>query len=141
MDITFVKVKVSNPAKRKNAATHEFLVDSGAIYSVLPARDLKALGIKPESTEEFILANGETIQNPVGNAFFEFNGTIGAAPVIFGGEGVYLLGTTTLAALGFILDPINRVLKALPMVLMGLNSSTCYCRKSSSISFRRIRCA
>ena len=43
-----------------------------------------------------------------------------AAPVIFGDEGVYLLGATTLEALGLILDPINRVLKALPMVLMFL---------------------
>jgi clan AA aspartic protease len=120
MAITFVKVKVSNPAKRKKSATHEFLVDSGAIYSVLPAKDLKALGIKPESTEEFLLANGETIQKRVGNALFEFEGKVRAAPIIFGDEGVYLLGATTLEALGLILDPINRVLKALPMVLMGI---------------------
>jgi predicted aspartyl protease len=87
----------------------------------LPAKDLKALGIKPESSEEFILANGEKIQKRVGNAFFEFDGLIGAAPILFGDEGVYLLGTTTLAALGLILDPINRVLKSLPMVLMALH--------------------
>jgi clan AA aspartic protease len=120
MAITFIDVKISNPAKPKKAAMHEFLVDSGAIYSVLPARVLKSLGIKPTSTEEFILANGEKIKKRVGNAMFEFQGKVRAAPVIFGEEGVYLLGATTLEALGMILDPINRKLKALPMVLMEL---------------------
>lgn len=121
MGITFIKVTVSNPAKPKKSATHDFLVDSGAIYSVLPAKALKALGIKPSSSEEFILANGEKIEKQVGNAFFEFQGKVRAAPVIFGDEGVYLLGATTLEALGMILDPINRKLKPLPMVLMQLN--------------------
>lgn len=121
MAITFVKVKVSNPARPRKSATHEFLVDSGAIYSVLPAKELKALGIKPTSSQEFMLANGETIKKQVGNALFEFQGQLRAAPIIFGEEGVYLLGATTLEALGLILDPINRVLKALPMVLMPLH--------------------
>jgi len=120
MAITFVNVKVSNPAKPKKSATHEFLIDSGAVYSVLPAKKLKALGIKPTSTREFMLANGEKIKKQVGNAFFEFEGMTGAATIIFGDEGVYLLGATTLESLGLILDPINRVLKALPMVLMPL---------------------
>ena len=120
MAITFIKVKISNPAKPKKSATHDLLVDSGAIYSVLPAKELKALGIKPDSSEEFMLANGEKIHKRVGNALFELGGKKRAAPVIFGDEGVYLLGATTLEALGLIIDPINRVLKALPMVLMSL---------------------
>src|SRR5262249_2418462 len=114
MAVTFLKVKVSNPAKPKKSATHEFLVDSGAIYSVIPAKELKSLGIKPSRTDEFILVNGEKIEKKVGNAFFEFQGKIGAAPVIFGDKGVYLLGATTLEALGMILDPIHRKLKPLP---------------------------
>ncbi len=67
---------------------------------------------------EFILANGETIKMKVGNAYFEYEGKIGASPVVFGEEGVFLLGATTLEALGVILDPIRRELKPLPMVLM-----------------------
>ena len=72
MAITFVKVKVSNPARPKRAKTHEFLVDSGAFYSVMPEKDLKAVGIKPTSFEDFLLANGETVRKPLGNALFEF---------------------------------------------------------------------
>ena len=118
MAITFLKVKVSNPAKRKKPVECEFLVDSGTGYSVIPADMLKRLGIKATSHEEFMLANGETFKKPVGNACFEYRGKVRAAPVVFGEKGTFLLGATTIEALGMILDPIRRELKPLPMVLM-----------------------
>ena len=118
MAITFLKVKVINPERPKKTKECEFLVDSGAVYSVVPQAVLKSLGIKPTSSQEFILANGEIIKRPVGNAYFGYQGKIRAAPVIFGDEGVFLLGATTLEALGMILDPIRRELRPLPMVLM-----------------------
>jgi predicted aspartyl protease len=119
MPVTFLKLRVSNPADPAKRKEFEFLVDSGAIYSVLPKEELKKLGIKPTSHEEFILANGEVIRSPVGNAYFEYKGKLRAAPVVFGEKGVFLLGATTLEALGMILDPIRRELKSLPMVLMS----------------------
>lgn len=118
MGVTFLKVKVFNPARPKKARACRFLVDSGAVYSVVPRELLKALGLKPTSRREFMLADGEEIRLPVGNAHFEYKGTIGAAPVVFGEEGVLLLGATTLEALGLILDPVRRQLKPLPIVLM-----------------------
>ena len=120
MGITFVKMKVSNPARPKKSATHEFLVDSGAVYSVLPAGELKKLGVNAVREEEFLLANGETVKKGVGNALFEYQGKIGAAPVILGDEGVYLLGATTLEAVGLMLDPLRRELKPAPMLLMAV---------------------
>ena len=118
MSITFLKVKVTNPERPKKSRECEFLVDSGAVYSVVPQSILKRLGIKPTSSQEFILANGEVIKKPVGNAYFEYGGKVRAAPVIFGDEDVFLLGATTIEALGMILDPIRRELKPLPMLLM-----------------------
>ncbi len=88
------------------------------MYSVVPQSILKKLGIKPTSFEEFILANGEVVRKPVGNAYFEYKKKTRAAPVIFEEEEVFLLGATTLEALGLILDPIRRQLKPLPMLLM-----------------------
>lgn len=120
MGITFVKMKVSNPARPKKSVSHEFLVDSGAVYSVLPVADLKRLGIQAVREEEFILANGELVRKGVGNALFEYQGKIGAAPVIFGDEGVYLLGATTLEAIGLMLDPLRREFKPAPMLLMSV---------------------
>lgn len=124
MGITFVKMKVSNPARPKKSAIHEFLVDSGAVYSVLPAGDLKKLGVKAVRHEEFLLANGETVKKGVGNALFEYQGKIGAAPVILGDEGVYLIGATTLESIGLMLDPLRRELKPAPMLLMAVPSLT-----------------
>ena len=118
MSITYLKVKVSNPQFPDEARVFRFLVDSGAIYTVMPEAELKQQGIRATSTREFILANGQEIEMPVGNAFFEYKGKIGAAPVVFGDEGIYLLGATTLEALGMILDPIHRELKPLPITLM-----------------------
>jgi len=116
MGITFLKV--INPERPKKAQTCEFLVDSGAVYSVVPEAILKKLGIKPASVQEFILANGEIVRKAIGNAYFEYQGNVRAAPVVFGDEGVFLLAATTLEALGMILDPIRRQLKPLPMLLM-----------------------
>lgn len=119
MAITFLKVKVSNPARPKKTKELEFLVDSGAVYSVIPKEVLKDLGIKFNFYQEFILANGEIVKWPVGNILFEYKNKKVAAPVVFGEKGVFLLGATTLEALGMILDPIRRELKPLPMVLMS----------------------
>ena len=118
MGITFLKAKVINPEQPRKSRECEFLVDSGAVYSVVPQSILKKLGIKPTSFREFILANGEIIKKAVGNAYFKYEGQVGAAPVVFGDEDVFLFGATTLEALGMILDPIRRQLKPLPMLLM-----------------------
>ena len=105
-------------AVRTQTTKYEFLVDSGAVYSVIPEWELKKIGIEPTSQEEFILANGESITKPVGNAYFEYRGKTRAAPVVFGEKDIFLLGATALESLGMILDPIRRELKPLPMVLM-----------------------
>ena len=118
MALTFLRVKVINPEKPRKKRMYEFLVDSGALYSVVPGEILKRLGIMPNFYQDFTLANGDEIKKPVGNAYFGFEGKVCAAPVIFGDRGIFLLGATTLEALGVCLDPINRKLKPLPMVLM-----------------------
>jgi predicted aspartyl protease len=121
MAITFLNVGVSNPASPRKAKRCEMLVDSGALYSVIPADDLRRLGIRPTSHEEFILANGEVVRRRVGNALFHYRDKIRAAPVVFGDRGIYLLGATTLEAMGMALDPIRRELLPLPMLMMRLD--------------------
>ncbi|MBI2641340.1 aspartyl protease [Candidatus Roizmanbacteria bacterium] len=118
MAITYLKVKIANPLKPKNLLDRKVLVDSGAVYSVIPKSDLAKLAIKPEGTQKFILANGEEIEKKVGEAKFYYQGRGATSKVVFGNEGVYLLGLTTLENLGMILDPLSRELKPLPMLLM-----------------------
>lgn len=119
MGVTTLLIKIKNPANSHKAFQHTFLVDSGAIYSVVPAKILGKIGIKKTFKQKFQLANGEIVEWDGGNALFEYKGEERAAPVIFGEkEDIYLLGVTTLEAFGFILDPITRELKQIPMLLM-----------------------
>lgn len=118
MAITYLDLIVKNPQNQKKFFTGHFLVDSGAVYSVIPTSQLKKLGIKAMDTQKFTLANGEVIEKRVGNAQFEYRGKVRTSPVVFGEKDVLLLGAVTLESLGVVLDPINRELKPLPMLLM-----------------------
>lgn len=121
MALTFIKVKIFNPAKPTKFSMVNFLVDSGAIYSVVPQEILKRLGIRPHSKRSFTLANGEIVERATGDAIFEYAGEKGASPVIFGKKGdSVLLGAVSLEALGLMLDPIRREIRSLPMVLGGV---------------------
>ncbi len=118
MGLTVLRVEVANPAKPTKTEAVEFLIDSGAIYSVVPARLLRRLGIKPLTTEEFRLADGTTIRRKKGVAIFRLGDRVGGADVIFGEpDDSTLLGAFTLEALGLSLDPLKRELRPLPMVL------------------------
>jgi len=111
MGMTNVKLRVKNPQRPSKEYVGRFLVDSGAIFTVVPEDELKSLGIKPVREEDFELADGEYVTRKIGNALFEYKGIQGAAPVVFGEEGdTKLLGAFTLEALGLSLDPLKREL-------------------------------
>ena len=118
MGLTFLDIDVANPSEPEKTKSVEFLIDSGAIYSVVPTATLETLGIKPLAEETFRLANGTKIVRKKGVALFKYQDRIGGADVIFGEEGdSQLLGAFTLEALGLALDPLKRELKPLPMIL------------------------
>ena len=118
MGLTVLRVKVGNPAKPKVLVELEFLVDSGAIYSVVPSAVLRKLGVKPVTTQEFRLADGSAIKRRKGIALFQYEERIGGADVIFGEKGDHtLLGAFTLESLGLALDPLKRELRPIPMIL------------------------
>lgn len=118
MGLTVLEIEVGNPANPEITEKIEFLIDSGAIYSVVPASILKRLGIKPLAEQEFRLADGTKIVRRKGIALFKYGDRIGGADVMFGEEGdSMLLGVFTLEALGLSLDPLRRELRPLPMIL------------------------
>jgi len=117
MSLTYLTLKVANPAKPKKFFERKFLIDSGAVYSVIDQEFLAKLGIESHSKRKFILANGEEIEKEIGDAFFVFQNQKASAPVVFGDKGIFLLGATTLENLGLILNPIDRELRPLPMVI------------------------
>jgi len=118
MGLTVLEIEVGNPTNFDIIEKVEFLVDSGAIYSVIPSHILERLNIKPIGEQEFRLADGTKIVRKKGIALFKYKEKIGGADVIFGEEGdSILLGAFTLEALGLALDPLRRELKPLPMIL------------------------
>lgn len=84
-------------------------VDTGAAYSVAPAEILAQLGIEPDYTETFALAEGSTVELGVGKAEIELEGRIRDSYVVFGPDReTVLLGAMTLEAFGLAADARQR---------------------------------
>ncbi len=133
MGLTTLRIEIANPAKPAKWESVELLVDSGAIYSVIPASTLRRLGIRSDGKEEFVLADGSRITRRKGLAKFRYNERFGGSDVIFGEPGdSTLLGALTLEALGLSLDPLRRELKPLPMILGGWRAETPRARRKSA---------
>ena len=117
MGMTMVRARLASTADRERWRDVDLTVDSGAIYSVVPSSTLETLGVVPERTETFWLADGRSVKRRIGHAAFEIAGSDGISKVIFGKPGdSTLLGALTLETLGLSLDPLRRTLR--PMKLM-----------------------
>lgn len=109
---------VRAPGRRQRRRPVRFLVDSGAVYSVLRTNDWRALGLKPERELEFVLADGTTLKRGVSECIFELEGRRATSPVVLGEtEDEALLGAVTLETLGLMLNPLSRTLQPMRMVL------------------------
>lgn len=123
MGITTAILKVKANRKAKKFEDVELLVDSGAVYSLVPGKILDKLKIETYREMSFSLADGTSIKRKLGDAYFEFESIGGAATVIYGEEGDSpLLGATTLEALGLVLNPFTRTLHPMQMLLAELNT-------------------
>jgi predicted aspartyl protease len=118
MGLTSQKLVVKESRRARRKAIVNFLIDSGAVYSLVPGRTLRRLGVRAHREVDFSLADG-TIRRQVGDAYFELKREDGASPVIFGEEGDKpLLGATTLGSIGLVLDPFKRRLIPMRMLLV-----------------------
>jgi predicted aspartyl protease len=96
-------------------------VDSGAVYSVLPRDHWESLGLAPERTLDFVLADGTTVRRDVSHCFFTYAGIRAPAPVVLGETGdEALLGTVTLENMGLVLNPFDRTLRPMRLRLAAL---------------------
>ena len=115
--ITYIDGTVAGP---KGAARVEFLIDSGAMYSLLPDAIWRRLGLTPTREERFSLADGTRISRPVSECHFTLAQRQGHAPVILGDpdDPEALLGVVTLENLGLVFDPFHRTLHPMRMLLI-----------------------
>jgi len=116
MGLTNVRVTVSNPHDPTRSRELDCLVDSGAIYSVVPRGVLLELGIEPDDVESFTLADMTPIKRETGQAAFTFRGRTRTSPVMFGEEGdATLFGVMSLESLGLMLDPVKQEVRKMQL--------------------------
>ena len=87
MGMTKLTVRIANPTDPKRYRDVEFIVDSGATYTVVPKEVLKEIGIRPRSKRQFLLANGDKYERRMGTAEIEYKNIRGGAPLLFGEKG------------------------------------------------------
>jgi len=113
MGLTHVAVRLFNSTST-DTYNADFLVDTGATDTMVPASDLKKIGIQPLGKDLYELANGELVEYEYGNAELSFMNEIVPIRVVFGPDGsTPILGVIALEAAGFIVDPKNRMLRKL----------------------------
>jgi clan AA aspartic protease len=116
MALTFIEGIVTGRKKKK--ATIEFLIDSGAVYTLLPQKDWKVIGLRPKRKMTFTLADGTRVERRVSECHISLPQGEGHTPVILGEPGdEALLGAVTLEILGLILNPFKRSLEPMRAML------------------------
>lgn len=117
MGMTNVHTTIATLSAPKKKVSGEFLVDTGAGYTVVPHAMWKQLNIKPIKIQIFSLADGTTVKRPIGFAMVAVDGHEAPSPVVLGERGdSALLGAITLENMGLLVDPFKRELR--PMKLM-----------------------
>jgi clan AA aspartic protease len=112
MGLTHVTTTVRRLAGRGKGFSAEFLVDTGAVDCLAPAKALRKAGIKPEGKNVYELADGSPVELEYGFARISLMGEETVTPIIFGPEGSEpILGVLALEGLGISVDPKTRSLK------------------------------
>ena len=116
MGITYVEGTVSGPTGKQASA--EFLVDSGAKYTLLPEPIWKATELSPKRRMTFTLTDGTHIERNVSEVHIALPQGERHTPVILGEPGDEALsGAVTLEELGLVLNPFQRSLQPARMML------------------------
>jgi clan AA aspartic protease len=115
--ISYVEGTVRGPRGEERI---RFLIDSGAMYSLLPHDVWQRLGLTAKREEHFALADGTSIRRPVSECHVSVSQREGHTPVVLGepGDPEALLGVVTLENLGLVFDPFRRALHPMRMLLV-----------------------
>ena len=115
MGATHVTVTIRNPALPDKSWEGLFLVDTGAVDSLVPREHLESIGLKPKAQRIYELADGSQLKMDITTADIEFMGDLVGGTIIFGKTGVEpILGVTALESVGIEVDPQNQRLKRMP---------------------------
>jgi clan AA aspartic protease len=110
-----IRVSTLDEARSKELAAW---VDAGAAYTWIPRAELEELGISPEFQRRFRLANGTEIDRDCAQAQVKVDGSQLITICVFGDDGSEpLLGAVTLEEMGLGVDPLNKRLVPVTLLL------------------------
>ena len=104
MGVFSVTVEVGHPAGGDMTGV-SLVVDTGAIHTMLPESLLTQMSIQPMLERSFGFADGNEQIRGVGFCRIVWEGDEAVCPVIFGPEGKYLMGATTLEIFDLAVEP------------------------------------
>ena len=119
MGLTFIEGQAQGTDGQEE--TVNFLVDSGAGYTLLPYRVWQSLGLEPTREEKFILADGTIVTRQLSRCYLKLPQGEEYSPVILGEENddQALLGAVTLEEMGLVLNPFSRTLHPMRLLWRG----------------------
>lgn len=116
MGITYISGTVTGPNAQR---TLQFLVDSGATYTLLPFDVWKEIGLLPKRKQTFSLGDGSMVERQISECHIALDVGEGHTPVILGEPGdAALLGSVTLEVLGLVFNPFSRTLHPMRLLLV-----------------------
>ena len=117
--ITYTSVTIKPIPATGKEYTAEFLVDTGATDCVVPACELEKLGIKPEGSMTYELADGRRIDFEFGFARIEVMDRITSGRVLFGADNADpILGVTVMESTAIRIDPVSHKVEKLSAALL-----------------------
>jgi clan AA aspartic protease len=119
--VGYVRVRgtVANPSDRSLSVELEFIVDTGAIYTVIPKSVADMLKLKETGRRRFKIVNGDVVEYPISEAYIIINGEGVTSLVAIADEKTpLLLGVTTLELLGLRVDPATGKLTPLELMIL-----------------------
>jgi len=114
-----IRVPVSLRTLEGNGESYsaDFLVDTGSTDTLVPASELRRLGVRVIDRRRYELADGGVREYEIGLARVELLDGMTAGRIVFGPDDAEpLLGTVMLESLGFTIDPLTQTLKRLPLL-------------------------
>ena len=130
MGATYVTTTIRNPSDPSLSWQGSFLVDTGAVDTLVPRQHLECIGLHPKSQRTYELADGSNIQMDITTGEIEFMGDIVGGTIIYGASDVEpILGVTALESFGIDVDPRNNTFKRMPAVRL----------KDASINYSQIQ--
>jgi len=119
--VGYVRVKgtVANPSERSLKMELDFIVDTGAIYTVITKSVADKLRLKETGRRKFKMANGDIVEYPISEAYIIIDGEGVTSVVAIADEKTpVLLGVTTLELLGLKVDPVTGKLTPLELMIL-----------------------